>query len=82
MVGIVTEFIRYHLEQFAFHFQDIFTRCDTDTVGYAENMRIHCNGGFAKGSIQNHAGGFPTDSRQLFQFRAGARDLTVVLFDQ
>ena len=47
--------------------------CKADSVGYAENVRVHGDGGHAEGIRKHHAGGLAADSRKGFKVLADAR---------
>ena len=75
VMRILAKFLRDQLEQSFLDFQRCFPRGDTGTIGNPENMRIHGNGWFAEGGIQDNVGSFAADSGQAFEFGPGARDL-------
>src|SRR5690625_375316 len=82
VVGVAAECVGNRLDQLVLHRAHGLAGRQAGAVGDAEDVRVHGNGRFAEGGVEDHVGGLAADAGQRLQFLARARNLAAVVFDQ
>jgi hypothetical protein len=68
--------------EFVFNLKNIFTKGKTCTIGYSENMGIHCNRCFPKCRIEDDIGSFASNARKRLKVRSVSGHLTAMALKQ
>lgn len=64
MMRIVQEFGRNELEQFFFHFRDVFPGCNPCAIGDPEDMSVDRNRRLSERGVEYHIGSLAAHTRE------------------
>lgn len=82
MVGVQLIGPRDDFEQFLFHLENVFSRCQTGSVANSEDMGVDGHGRLMKSGVEHHIGRLSSHPRQSLQGIPCIRHLTAVAIDQ
>src|ERR1700678_2524969 len=82
MMRVVAKLERYRLQELVLHGPHRLAGRQARAIGDSEYMGVHCDGGLAKGRVQDDIGGFSAHPRQSLQFLARPRYGASVVFGQ
>ena len=82
VMRILAVFLRHLLEQFFLHGEYVFSRGQSRAIGHTEDMCIHGDRRMTEGGIENHVGGFASNTRQGLQCFARGWHLSAMFFNE